>query len=91
MGIMATDFEPDKDAAALLARYKRARATEKQLLPLVKGIAPDLMREGATVSQLAEWTGLTDEVFRRIGRKHDIERLREPTVGKDAKPKTGDF
>ena len=87
---MATDFEPDEATAALLARYKRARAIEKQLLPLVKGIAPDLMRDGATVGQLAEWTGLTDEVFRRIGRKHNIDRLREPTVGKDAKPKTGD-
>lgn len=87
MGHMATDYKPDEDIAALLARYKRARQTEKQLLPLVKGIAPDLMRNGATVGQLAEWTGLTDEVFRRIGREHGIERLREPTVGKDAKPK----
>jgi hypothetical protein len=87
MGHMATDYEPDENTAALLARYKRARATEKQLLPLVKGIAPDLMRDGATVGQLAEWTGLTDEVFRRIARDNDIERLREPTVGKDAKTK----
>lgn len=87
MDTMATDFEPDEATASLLARYKRARTTEKQLLPLVKGIAPDLMRDGATVGQLAEWTGLTDEVFRRIGRQHNIERLREPTVGKDAKPK----
>jgi len=90
MGHMATDYEPNEDLAALFARYKRARITEKQLLPLVKKAAPDEMRKGATVSRLAELTGLTDEVFRRIGREHGIERLREPTVGKDAKPKIGD-
>lgn len=87
MGIMATDYEPDEETAALYARYKRARALEKQLLPLVKKSAPDEMRKGATVSRLAELTGLTDEVFRRLGRAHEIERLREPTVGKDAKLK----
>jgi len=87
MGHMATDYEPNEDLATLFARYKRARMTEKQLLPLVKKAVPGEMRKGATVGQLAELTGLTDEVFRRIARDNDIERLREPTVGKDAKPK----
>lgn len=87
---MATDYEPDEDTAALFARYKRAYMTEKQLRPLIKKVAPGEMRDkGATVGRLAELTGLTDEVFRRIGRANDIERLREPTVGKDAKAKTG--
>jgi len=88
MGIMATDFEPDEQTAAILARFKRTHHAHDQQLKQVKELAPNLMRDGATVGQLAKWTGLTDEVFRRIGRKHDIERLREPTVGKDAKPKT---
>lgn len=87
-GSMATDYEPNEDIAALFARYKRARMTEKQLLPLVKKAAPGEMRKGATIGRLAELTGLTDEVFRRIGRANEIDRLREPTVGKDAKPKT---
>lgn len=85
---MATDYEPDEETAALFAQYKRARATERKLLPLVKKAAPAEMRKGATVGLLAELTGLTDEVFRRIGRANEIERLRKPTVGKDAKPKT---
>lgn len=90
MGIMPTDYEPDEDMAALFAQYKRARATEKKLLPLVKKAAPGEMRKGATVGRLAELTGLTDEVFRRIGRDNNIDRLREPTVGKDARPKQED-
>lgn len=90
MDTMATDYEPDEDIATLFARYKRASMLERQLRPLVKKAAPDEMRKGATIGRLAELTGLTDEVFRRLGRKHDIERLREPTVGKDAKPKQED-
>lgn len=90
MGSMATDYEPDEDMATLFAQYKRARATEKKLLPLVKKAAPGEMRKGATIGRLAELTGLTDEVFRRIGREHNVERLREPTVGKDAKTKTSE-
>lgn len=87
MGIMPTDYEPDEETAAVLARFKRTHAAHERELKQVKELAPDLMRAGATVGQLAKWTGLTDEVFRRIGRANDIDRLREPTVGKDAKPK----
>lgn len=85
---MATDYEPDEETAAFLARFKRTHQAHDQQLKQVKELAPDLMRAGATVGQLAKWTGLTDEVFRRIGRAHNIDRLREPTVGKNAKPKT---
>jgi len=84
---MATDYEPDAELAALFARFKRTHQAHKELLKLVKKCAPDEMRKGATVGDLARLTGLTDEVFRRIGRDNDIERLREPTVGRDAKPK----
>lgn len=89
MGIMATEWEPDEETAAALARFKRIHEAHEPQLKHVKKIAPDLMRAGATVGQLAKLTGLTDEVFRRLGRAHGIERRREPTVGKDAKPKVG--
>jgi hypothetical protein len=85
---MATDWEPDEETAALYARFRRARTTYEQTLKQVKDTAPGKLREGATAGRLAKLTGLTDEVFRRIARDNDIERLREPTVGKDAKPKT---
>lgn len=80
-------YEPDEETAALFARFKRIHKTHTDLLKTVKKVAPDEMRKGATVGDLEELTGLTDEVFRRIGRANGIERLREPTVGKDAKPK----
>lgn len=85
---MATNWEPDEDTTALYARFKRTRATYDQLLKEIKDTAPAQMRAGATAGRLAKLTGLTDEVFRRIARDNNIERLREPTVGKDAKPKT---
>lgn len=84
---MATDWEPDEETAALYARYRRTRAALDQMLKQIKDTAPDQMRDGATAGRLAKYTGLTDEVFRRIARENGIERLREPTVGKDAKPK----
>lgn len=75
------------ETEALLTDYRETRKEWLMLLAQVKELAPDLMRAGATIGQLAKWTGLTDEVFRRIGRAHNINRLREPTVGKDARPK----
>lgn len=75
------------ETEALFEEFRRTREERIMLLAQVKALAPDLMRKGATIGQLAKWTGLTDEVFRRIGRAHNIDRLREPTVGKNAKPK----
>lgn len=86
---MAT-YEPDQETNALFARFKRTHQTHKDLLKTVKRVAPDEMRKGATVGQLHAMTGLAEEVFRRIARAEEIERLREPTVGKGAKPKTTD-
>ncbi|PBC80140.1 hypothetical protein BX265_4976 [Streptomyces sp. TLI_235] len=82
MSSMASDYTPTEDEAQLFARYKRAREAEKRLLAEVKAAAPHSLRAGATVSQLAAMTGLSDEVFRRIARAEGVERLREPTVGK---------
>lgn len=72
---------------ALFEEFRQVREERIMLLAQIKELAPREMRKGATVGQLAKLTGLSDEVFRRIARDHDIERLREPTVGKDAKPK----
>lgn len=86
---MAT-YDPDPETAALFTRFKRTHQTHRDLLKAVKKVAPAEMRKGATVGQLHAMTGLAEEVFRRIARDEGIERLREPTVGKDAKPKTAD-
>lgn len=86
MGAMS--YKPRDDIAALFARHKRQKAALARLTDLVKQQAVEEMRDfGATTADLAERTGLSDETFRRLARKHGIERLREPTVGRDAKPK----
>jgi len=85
---MAGEYEPSAEDAEVLRRYKRARETEKQLLPLVRKIAVRAMRdENATVSDMAALTSLTDEVFRRLARENGIERKREPTVGYEVEAK----
>jgi hypothetical protein len=84
---MATEYTPAPDDADYYRRYKRAHDAVKLLRKGIDERAVRDMSNGATVSDMAELTGLADEVFRRLGRKHGIERLREPTVGRDAKPK----
>lgn len=84
MDVMTSSYSPDEKAAQLFARYKRARETEQDLLPQVKEVAVQALRDGATVGQLSKLTGLTDEVFRRIARAEGVERLRPPTVGEQA-------
>jgi hypothetical protein len=88
MNAMATDpYAPTPEVAKLFARYKKARDLERELLAEVKAAAPAELHAGATASQLAGMTGLSDEVFRRIARAEGVERRREPTVGK-LKPNT---
>jgi predicted GIY-YIG superfamily endonuclease len=69
-----------EEAARVFAEFKHAKEEEAELWPLVRARAIEDMRAGATVSQLAEWTGRSRETFRRIAREAGIERLREPTV-----------
>ncbi|MEU0940129.1 hypothetical protein [Embleya sp. NPDC005971] len=83
---MSSDYTPSPETAALFARYKRHLLAERELRQAVKDAAPAEMRAGGTVSDLAELTGMTREVFRRIAREHEIDRLRPPTHGKDAPP-----
>lgn len=77
-----TSYQPAKDASDVFARYKRHYEAERALKPAMRDMAARELKAGATVSQLAEWTGLTPEVFRRIARAEGVERLRPPTVGK---------
>lgn len=84
---------PELSAAAveeLFAEYKQALETERALRPRVQAAAAQELRVGVKVGQLAKLTGMTAEVFRRIARAEGVERLREPTVGKDAKPRAAE-
>lgn len=88
---MSSNYSPPDEQAQLFARYRRARETEKALAPQVREVAAQALKDGATVGQLAKWTGLTDEVFRRIARAEGVERLRPPTVGREVeRPDAGE-
>jgi predicted GIY-YIG superfamily endonuclease len=70
-----------EEAAILFATVKETRDELRRLWPQAKEIAIREMRAGATVGQLAEWTGYNVEKFRRIAREAGIERRRPPTRG----------
>ena len=81
-----TGYTPRDDVAALFARHKRQKAALARLDEVVKKQAVEEMRDhGASVAELADLTGISDETFRRLARANGIERLREPTVGRDRK------
>jgi hypothetical protein len=77
-----TVYTPPGDAAQLFARYRKALETERELRAPVREMAARELRSGASVGQLAEQTGMTPEVFRRLAREIGVERKRPPTVGK---------
>jgi len=79
---MPKDYKPPRDAADTFARYKTAYEDERALKPEMLEFADRELKAGATVGQLAAWTGLTPEVFRRRARALGVERKRPPTVGK---------
>lgn len=64
------DIDPDN--AKTYSRYRDALRAERKLKPDVRRLAVDDLRAGITVAQLAEATGMTPEVFRRIARDNDI-------------------
>src|SRR5690606_41053753 len=72
----------DLDGGAGLHHYEERRSLEQSMLEF----ADRELKAGATVGQLAAWTGLTPEVFRRRARALGVERKRPPTVGKLARP-----
>lgn len=77
------EYTPPEEDAQLFSRYKRALTTERTLKDPVKEAAARVLKAGASVGQLAEWTGMSDEVFRRIAREEGVARKRPPTVGKE--------
>ncbi|MFD9248493.1 hypothetical protein [Streptomyces bottropensis] len=79
---MPKDYKPPRDAADTFARYKTAYEDERAIKPDMLEFADRELKAGATVGQLAAWTGLTPEVFRRRARALGVERKRPPTVGK---------
>lgn len=79
---MPKDYEPPRDATDTFARYKAHYEGERALKPDMLEFADRELKAGATVGQLAAWTGLTPEVFRRRARALGVERKRPPTVGK---------
>lgn len=90
-GLMTkSDYTAPDDAAHLFSRFKRANDTAKALLPEVKEFAARELKAGATVRDLANLTGLTDELFRRIARAEGVERLRPPTVGREVQQPAGE-
>lgn len=79
---MPKDYKPPREAAETFARYKAHYEGERALKPEMLEAADQELKAGATVGQLAAWTGLTPEVFRRRARALGVERKRPPTVGK---------
>lgn len=79
---MPKDHTPASEAVETFARYKAHYEGERTLKPDMLEFADRELKAGATVGQLAAWTGLTPEVFRRRARALGVERKRPPTVGK---------
>jgi hypothetical protein len=75
------NYTPPDENAELYARFKRHNDAAKELLPKVREAAVQDLKADASVGQLAKWTGLTDEVFRRIAREAGVARKKAPTVG----------
>lgn len=73
---------PSPEASEVFARFKHHHETRRGLEPEMLESADRALKAGATVGQLAAWTGLTPEVFRRRARALGVERKRPPTVGK---------
>lgn len=63
---MTSDWTPTEEEARTLARYKKARETERELKPVTRNIGLDALRKGATPAHLAELTGESAETFRRL-------------------------
>lgn len=69
---MSSDWSPTEEEARTLARYKKARETERELKPVVRAIGLEGLRKGATPAQLSELTGESAETFRRIRDAHGL-------------------
>jgi len=68
---MDTPTDPD-ERARTYARFRKLHTDMKKLKPLVDAMAAEDLAAGATISQLAERTGMLPEVFRRKARKAKV-------------------
>jgi len=68
---MTTPADP-AERAKVYSRYRQALRTERDLKPIVRAMAAEDLAAGSTVAQLAEATGMTPEVFRRIARELEL-------------------
>lgn len=80
----------DSEAGRLFAEYRNHVEELRILDGPMKEMAVRELKAGASVRQLAEMTGLTDEVFRRIARQEGVERRRPPTVGREVEGRRDD-
>lgn len=71
MGDMDIPTDPD-ERARIYERYRQAHKTVKKYKPVVDAMAAEDLAAGATIAQLAERTGMGEEVFRRKARKADV-------------------
>lgn len=78
--------EVSPESAKVFSSFKHHYEARRALEPDMLEFADRELKAGATVGQLAAWTGLTPEVFRRRARALGVERKRPPTVGKLARP-----
>lgn len=62
----------DSEATRIFNEYRAAREEAALLLPIIKEQAVQGMKAGATATQLAELTGISAEVFRRLARDNDV-------------------
>jgi predicted GIY-YIG superfamily endonuclease len=62
----------NSEAEKLFGEYREAREEARLLRPIVLAGAVDELKRGATPAQLAELTGESAEVFRRIREANDI-------------------
>ena len=69
---MTTGWTPPDEFARAYGRYKQARETERKLKPTIREMAVAALKAGATPAQLAELSGDSPEVFRRIRDANDI-------------------
>ena len=83
-----SSYEPDPKDAALFAKHRAARKVIKDTRKPVMEAAERAVRGGATNQELAEWTGLTAENFRKLAESLGVNnRVKAPTVGREVEAK----
>jgi hypothetical protein len=88
-GVPRSSYEPPEDAAQVFARYKKTVEEQQDIRPELEELGIREMNAGASIYDLDRLTGLSREVWRRIGRNAGVTRKRAPTV-RSIKPRDED-